>query len=177
MSFRRRRMQSPVRSIKHVVDTNGAITGAAPSITDVINTVDDPARGVSNNVANGSRVNAIFIRVEVVSIIGAGGIDNIYLLVFKNPGNGLVPPQVDQVGTSDNRRWVFHQEMLMTGQPGGNPGSANIPRTLFKGVVMLPRSYRRNGIDDKVQVVLGHRLGEVTQKTNFCVQAIYKEFR
>jgi len=175
MSFRRRRMMSPIRSIKHVVDTNGAITGAGASTTSVIDTVDDPTRAISNNVANGSRVNAIFLRVEVIQVIAAGGIDNIYLQVFKNPGNGLVAPAVDQVGTNDNRKWVIHQEMMMTGTV--LTATDAIPRTLFKGVILIPKPYRRNGIDDRLDVIIGHRTGEVTQKTNFCLQAIYKEFR
>ncbi len=174
MSFRRRRMTQPVKSIKHVVDTNGSIGGTA-STTAVITTVDTPVRSSPNNVANASRVNAIFLRVEVIQEVAAAGIDNIYMIVFKNPGSSIGAPAVDNVGTSDNRKWIIHQEMIMTGSV---LTAANaIPRTLFKGVIMLPRPYRRFGIDDELQVVIGHRTGESTQRTNFCLQCIYKEFR
>ncbi len=179
MSFRRRNLRlRPVQSLKHVVDTSGAVVLAAQSITDVIDTVDSPVLSSPNQVASGSTVHAIYLRVEVVGTIGAAGVDNIYMIVYKNPGNNVVPPiNLDAVGISDKKRFVLHQEMLMTGQPGGNPGSANIARTLFKGVVMLPRTFKRFGHDDKLQVILQHRTGESSQNTDFCIECIYKEFR
>ncbi len=175
MSFRRRRMMSPIRSIKHVVDTNGGITGGTPSTTSVINTVDDPSRTVPNNVANGSRVNAIYLNVQVIGEVAAGGVDNIYMIVFKNPGTDMNAPNVDTVGTDDNRKWVIHQEMVMTNN--GLTGNPAVPKTLFKGVILIPKPYRRNGIDDRLDVLIGHRNGEVTQTSFFCLQCIYKEYR
>jgi len=177
MPYRNLTRLRPVKSLKHVIDTNGAITGATPSQTDVVNVVNDPADTSTPQVAQGSTIHSIFLNVQVVGIIGAGGVDNVYMIVFKSPGDNINPPSVDSVGTSDSRRFVIHQEMMMTGQPGGNPGSSNIPRTLFKGVIKIPRGYKRNGYDDKLMVLIGHRAGEVTQKTNFCLQCIYKEFR
>ncbi len=180
MSMRRRsglRLR-PVKSLKHIVDTQGALIAALQSVTDVINTVATPVIGNTNEVAEGSTVNAIYLRVEVASVIAAGGVDNVYMIVYKNPGDNMVPPgSLDSVGASDRKRFVIHQEMLMTGQNGSNPGAANIPRTLFKGVVVLPRTFRRMGYDDKLQVVLQHRTGEATQRTDFCIECIYKEFR
>ncbi len=176
MSFRRKaQFLRPVRSIKHIVDTNGAVVGGTPSITNVVETVDDPGNTFPTQVAAGSTVHAIYLRVEVIQEIAAAGIDNIYLLVYKNPGGDLAPPNVDTVGSSDDRKRVVHQEMMMTGSV---LTAANaIPRTLFKGVVLFPRAMKRNGIQDKWQVVIGHRNGETTQSTNFCLQCIYKEFR
>ncbi len=167
----------PVQSLKHIVETNGSITGAGASITDVINTIRNPDEAQSNQVEIGSTVSAIYLRVEVVSIIGAGGVDNIYMGVFKNPGNLLTQPSMDNVGVTDRRKYMIHQEMTMTGQTGGNPGSSNIPRTMFKGVIRIPKGYKRNGVEDRLQIILQHRTGEVTQKTNFCIECIYKEFR
>ncbi len=176
MSFRRRNLSlRPVRSVKHVVDTNGAITGGTPSTTSVVETVDDPSNTSPTQCAVGSTVHAIYLRVEVIQEIPAGGIDNIYMLVYKNPGGDLLAPNVDTVGSSDDRKRVVHQEMMMLGSV---LTAANaIPRTLFKGVVLFPRALKRNGIQDKWQVVIGHRNGEVTQGSNFCLQCIYKEFR
>ncbi len=168
----------PVKSLKHIVDTQGALIAAAQSVTDVINVVPSPVIATTNEVAEGSTVHAIYLRVEIASVVAAGGVDNNYMIVYKNPGNNVAPPSnLDSVGVSDNKRFVMHQEMMMTGQNGSNPGAANIPRTLFKGVVRLPRNYRRMGYDDKLQVVLQHRNGEATQRTDFCIECIYKEFR
>ena len=177
MPYRRQRMTPPVRSIKHVVNTDGAVIGGAFATTDIINTVDDPDRSVSNNVANGSKVFAVFLQVEAMLQVSASGVDNIYMIVYKNPGNNVAPPPVDAVGVADTRRYVIHQEMLMVGGNLGTVGTAAIPRTLFKGVIRIPRSYQRMGIDDTLQVVIGHRNGETLQRTDWCLQCIYKEFR
>ncbi len=164
----------PVTRLKHVVDTNGAIVAAAPSVTDIINTVDDPASGTTNRCATTSIVRSIYLRVEVIGKDSAGGVDNIYMFVFKNPSNDLTLPLVDSVGTSNSRKFVIHQEMMMLDFKGTTSG---FPRTLFKGVIKIPKHYQRNGLADKLQVVIGHRLGEATQLTEFCLQCIYQEFR
>ncbi len=170
----------PVDSIKHIVEANGSIVGAAPSTIDVITAAATSAldvKAATNTVFRGSTVNAIYLRVEVVATVAAGGVDNLYMAIFKNPGNNLTIGNLDALGTSDIRKFVIHQEMIMTGQAGGNPGSANIPRTMFNGVVSIPRGYRRNGVSDRLQIVLQHRTGEATQRSNFCIECIYKEFR
>jgi len=165
----------PVNSLKHVVDTNGLVTLALASVTDVINTVDNPSTVVSNQVNVGCRVNAIYLRVEVKGgAVAASGVENIYMYVFKNPGNNLVQPAADAIGVSDNRKFVIHQEMLMTNV---STAEASFPRTLFKGVIMIPRGYRRFGVDDRLKVILQQRAGETNQTTQFCIECIYKEFQ
>ncbi len=176
MSYRRRMSNlRPVKSEKHIVDTNGGITGAAPSTTDVIQSISnaDPI-SFPQQCEVGSRVNAIFLNVQVIQEVAAGGVDNIYLLVYKNPGNDIPAPGVNQVGTTDKKKRVIHQEMVMTGT-ALTPANA-IPKQLFKGVILIPRGLRRNGQNDRLQVVIGHRAGEATQVTNFCLQCIYKEY-
>jgi len=166
----------PVNSLKHIVDTNGSVSAGTQSITDVVNTVDNPAAITSNQVNTGCKVNAIYLRVEVKGRVTAGGVDNIYMYVYKNPGANLGNPPADSVGTNDNRRYVIHQEMLMT-SPFDSGTNTAFPRTLFKGVILIPRGYRRMGVNDKLQVVLQHRAGEATQTTEFCLQCIYKEYQ
>jgi len=178
MSFRNRRAARlrPVHSIKHVVDTNGGVTGAGLSVTDVINTVANPdALLTPNACAFGSTVHAIFLNVQVIQVVAAGGVDNIYMYVYKNPGSDVGGPNPDQVGQSDRRKRVIHQEMIMTGSV--LTAASAIPKVLFKGVVLIPRGLKRNGLGDKLQVVIGHRTGEATQQSNFCLQCIYKEFQ
>ncbi len=166
----------PVQSLKHVVDTNGNVSAALQSVTDLVNVVDNPAAGTSNQVNVGSKVNAIYLRVEVVGATSAGGVDNIYMYVYKNPGANLGLPPADSIGTNDNRRYVIHQEMVML-TPRNLSTEPGFPRTMFKGVILIPRGYRRMGVDDKLQVILQHRAGEATQVTKFCVECIYKEYQ
>ena len=62
------------------------------------------------------------------------------MLVFKNPGGNLTVPANNTVGSNDNKKYVIHQEMVMLEQSiSGNP------RTLFNGVIRIPRGYQRNG--------------------------------
>jgi len=181
MPFRsnRRQMQlRPVDSVKHIVETNGAVSAGLASTTDVItspatSTLD--LKATTNAVFRGSTVNAIYLRVEVVGAFTAGGVDNIYMAVVKNPGNNLTFPALDSLGTSDVRKFVIHQEMIMLSPPGTD--NLRFPRTMFNGVIVIPRGYRRNGVSDKLQVILQHRPGEMTQLTEFCIECIYKEFR
>ncbi len=166
----------PVNRLKHVVDTNGTISAGGKSINDVITASPDPSNVVSNQVNDTSIVRSIFLRVEVVGTVAAGGVDNIYMYVYKNPANDLALPDADSVGVSDKRKFVIHQEMIMLTPLDVTNGVA-FPRTLFKGVIRIPQPYQRNGIQDRLQVVLQHRTGEATQTTRFCLQCIYQEFR
>ena len=168
----------PVQSVKHIVETNGTVLAAASSTTSVVQEdANIDYKTTVNRVKTGSTVHAIFLNVQTVAVIAAGGINNIYMAVIKNPGSQLVIPSLDTLGSSVIRKFVIHQEMIMTGQAGGNPGAANIPRTLFKGVIMIPPRLKRFGVDDQLQVVLQHRTGEATQTTQFCLESIYKEFQ
>jgi len=165
----------PVNSLKHIVDTSGVLSLAAASVTDVINTVDAPVFTTPNSNHVGSTVHAIYLRVEVTGVIAAAGVDQVYLGVFKNPANDLTIPVLDAVGASDKRKFFIHQEMIMLA-PFEATGTTGFPRTLFKGVIKIPKGYKRNGVADKLQVVLQHSTGETTQTTRFCIQCIYKEF-
>jgi len=164
----------PIVTIKHVIDTNGSVTAAVQSVTDLVETKDTPS-SFTNECETGSKTRAIYLRVEVSGSTPAGGVDNIYMYVFKNPGNRMILPSADAVGASDVKKYVIHQEMIMLSP--FQTGAASFPRTLFKGVILVPRGYQRNGTEDRIQVVLQHRSGEVTQETNFCIESIYKEIR
>ncbi len=168
-------MTAPVQSIKHIVDVTGALSGAAVSTSDIANVVKDPDNDAAvNQVHYGARISAIFLRIDAVASIQPGGIGNVYMAVLKNPGNELGTIRPDAMGTEKSRKFVIHQEMTMLTN-GNATAQVEIPRTIFKGVILLKR-YRRFGIKDKLQVLLSHRTGEATQTTNFCLQSIYKEF-
>ncbi len=157
----------PINRIKHVVDDQGgAVFGTQASII-LINTVDTPALASIRNVETGSKVNGIYLKVEVYAVT-AGALSNVYMFVNKNPGNNLTMPNANVVGASDNKKYVIHQEMVMVEQKvQGNP------RTLFNGVIAIPRGYRRNGPNDTLVL----NLFSPGVDFNFCVQCHYKEFR
>ncbi len=168
MGFRNRGMAlRPVHRIKHVVDIQNGLTAGTVATENVINAKDAPVLANTIEVETGSKVNGIFLIVEVLATSSAG-LPNCYLTVAKNPGGNLTLPAPNVVGASDNKRFVIHQEMVMLqGQSGSNP------RTLFKGVVVIPRGYRRFGPNDFLTL----KILAPGVNLSYCIQAHYKEFR
>ncbi len=170
MSFRSRRRGlnlRPVNRIKHVVDFQG---GVLLGITQVINlaiTRDAPVISIPAEVETGSKINGIYLKVEVYGTT-SGALSNVYMAVGKNPGNNLTLPAPNVVGTSDNKKYIIHQEMVMLQkQTNSNP------RTLFNGVIAIPRGYRRNGPSD----IISLQILAPGVNIDLCVQCHYKEFR
>jgi len=158
----------PVHRIKHVVDAQSAVSAGTAGFITLVDTKDAPVLANTDEVETGSKVNGIYLRVEIVNVGTTGVLANGYMLVAKNVGGNLSIPNANVVGSSDNKRFVFHQEMVMLQQIHDSN-----PRTLFNGVVVLPRGMKRMGPND--QIVL--EVFSPSIDLNFCVQAHYKEFR
>ncbi len=159
----------PVNRIKHVIDRQSALTAGSGENTVLVLSTDTPTLAVSNTCETGSKVNGLFLIVEATRVGTTSDIlANVYMHIAKNPGGNLTMPAANAVGISDNKKYVFHQEMVML--QGTNAGN---PRTLFKGVIAVPKLYRRNGPND--EIVLNVFVPGVA--INYCVQAHYKEFR
>ncbi len=115
----------------------------------------------------GSTINGIYLKLEAYAKSSAA-LANFYMIILKNPGNNIVVPAANAVGVDDNKRFVIHQEMVMfQKQDGSNP------RTVFNGVIVIPKGYRRFAPNDRIQI--GVLSPGVT--TDFCFQCHYKEFR
>jgi len=163
----------PVQSLKHIVDVATSTVLAVQSIVPVIKAVQNPALGVPTEINQGSTVNAIFLRIEVLATNVFAGVPRIYMAVFKNPGANITAPNANGTGTSDAKKFLIHQEMVMV---GGNETSA-FPRTLFVGVIRIPPRLKRFGYNDQLNILLQNGSGETTGITNACVQCIYKEYQ
>ncbi len=96
------------------------------------------------------------------------------MAVAKNPGNEHVIANPSSIGDSDLRRYVMHQEMTMVTAFTAN--ASTFPRTMFVGVIKIPRGFKRFGINDRLLVSFALDDGELTAIVNCCVQCIYKEF-
>ncbi len=169
MPFRQRFRSNlrPVNRIKHVIDIQGALTAGAGSTKVLVDTKDAPVLANTAEVETGSTVNAIYLKVEAYATSSAA-LSNFYMFVAKNPGTNLTLPEANAVGANDNKKYVIHQEMVMfQKQTGSNP------RTVFNGVIVIPRGYRRNGPDDNLSL----RLFSPGVTAEFCIQCHYKEFR
>ncbi len=167
---RYRRSLSPIHRIKHIVDSNQTLTAAGTGKVVLIKGVDAPVLANTNEVETGSKVNGIFLNVQMAgSEFDAGQIPNAYMAVYKNPSN-LISASLnpESLGDDPNKKLVIHQEMMM------NENSATgTPRTLFKGVIVIPKGMTRFGISDELVLVFR----SPAQNLVICTQCIYKEFR
>ncbi len=165
----------PVHSLKHIVDSSGTTSGGTTSTVDLIKTVDSPILANVNECQSGSTVPSIFLNVQTAGAVAYAGVPRIYFAVFKRPANNLTQPDPSGMGAEDVKRFVIHQEMMMQAQQGTT--DETFPRTMFKGVLRIPPRMRRNGYDDRLQLLIQNATGESTGTTRWCVQCIYKEFR
>ncbi len=168
--YRSRMSLRPINRIKHVVDLSGTLTAAAVIKNTLVAATDTPTLGNSSGVETGSKVNGIYLKVEVASnqVTEAGAIPNVYMMISKNPGNNITMPSPNAVGVSDNKRFSIHQEMVMIeNQVAGNG------RVLFNGVIAIPKGMRRFGPEDKLVCAILCPQIDIA----FCIQCHYKEFR
>ncbi len=159
----------PIHRIKHVVDQSATITAGAQLNIELVTTVDAPVLANTAEVETGAKVNGIYLKIEVASNeTDAGAIPNVYMIVWKNPGDNITAPSANNVGPNDNKRFVIHQEMILINNvAGGNP------RILFNGVIVIPKGMRRFGPNDRLEVSLLSTAVNLTE----CLQCHYKEFR
>ncbi len=157
----------PVNRIKHVIDVQGATVAGTQSNNLISVGVDNPVQATTTDCAIGSKVNGFFIVAEVYATTSVS-LANCYFGLFKNVGGNLTNPPLNLVGINDNKRYMIHQEMVMLQKQDDSN-----PRTLFKGVIAVPRGYRRIGPQD--QWVVSFLAPGVN--IDFCFQVHYKEFR
>ncbi len=158
----------PVNRIKHVVDKQAGTALGVVNVTNLAAATDTPTLAATASVETGCTINGIYLKVEVVNDGATGVLPNAYLMVAKNPGGNLVIPNPNVVGASDNKRFVIHQEMVML-QAIENSN----PRTLFNGVIAIPRGYRRFAPNDTLVL----SIFSPGVALNLCIQCHYKEFR
>lgn len=157
----------PVNSVKHIFDKQGGLGAGTTVFENLILSKDAPVLANTEEVQTGSTVHGMFLNVQV-SATSSGALANVYLVIYKNPGGNLAAITPNAMGASDNKRFVIHQEMIMV-----EKNITGVPRTLFKGVIKIPRNYKRNGYNDKLIAAL---LAPGVSM-DYCIQCIYKEFR
>ncbi len=121
----------------------------------------------TSEVQTGCTVNGIYLLIEVVATSSAA-LSNVYAIIFKNPANRVGTIAANVVGADAEKKFVIHQEMVMLQEQTGSN-----PRTLFKGVIVIPKGYRRFGPEDRLNL----QLLAPGISVNYCVQCHYKEFR
>ncbi len=172
MVFRRRqsRLGNIVNSVKHIVDSQGGLVADTKTNVDLVIATDTPTTASETSVAIGSKVFGFFLNVQVVGLAAGGVLNNVYMIIYKNPGNNISAadiPKGNVTGASDFKRQIFHTEMLMLGST-----DSDIPQSLFKGVIAVPKTFQNMRINDKVTL----QLYAPGATVNFCVQSIFKSF-
>ncbi len=165
--FRQNMAIRPVHRIKHVVDQQGGLVAGTQGNQNIATTVDAPVLANTKECETGSKINGFYIKCEVYATSTAA-LANCYFALFKNPGGNITAPAPNNVGVNDNKRFVIHQEMVMM-----EKNTTGNPRTLFNGVIKIPRGYRRNAPNDVWTIALLSPGVSV----DFCIQCHYKEFR
>ncbi len=142
----------------------------------MINAVTNPDPIASfDQVHFGSKVNGIFLRVEVIHVGGVWNtVPRIYMAVQKNPGNEHPSANPSSIGDSDLRKFIIHQEMTMV--TATTTPQSTFPRTMFVGVIKIPPRLSRFGVNDRLEINFALDTGETTAIVNACVQCIYKEY-
>ncbi len=171
MSFFRRRSRGlalrPVNRIKHVIDTQlSQVAGTATAAT-LAESKDSPVLANVQEVLTGSTIRGIFLVVEAYATSSAA-LSNFYLMIFKNPGGNLTFPNPNVIGSNDNKKYVIHQEMVMFQKV-----TPSNPRTIFKGVIVIPRHLQRMAPGD----FLSLKVFSPGINSDVCFQCHYKEFR
>ncbi len=177
MVFNRGNRLRPVVSTKNVVETSAILGAGVDTVAlTVVNTVDSATLAASNSVERGSTVNGVFMSLFFIAEGGevANEVPLVDWYVFKNNGNNFSGfdatnlPTPGATGIHDNKRYIIHTEKGLTG--GGDVSLAGVPM-VFKGVIVLPRSFRKMNANDRLIIV-----ARANFATKFCIQAIYKWF-
>ncbi len=168
--FARRGMGTQIHSIKHVVDVEGALSGAVKSVTTIATNVisrTTPFNPIEIEV--GETVNAVFLSIFMIGAGGQGldGALNWYIAKLRGGQTSGNFPTPGETGVSDVRNQIFHEEKGLAGSADGTPMA-------FKGVVVIPRGMRRFREGDQLHVVLQN--SDAVNDANFCIKAIYKSF-
>ncbi len=167
--FRRSGLGTIINSVKHVIDSEGVVQQASPSLTPLATAV--AARSTTFNpeeVEVGDKINGFFLSVFGIGASGQPfqGSWNWYIMKIHEGQIGDVPTP-GQTGTSKLRNQIFHEEK-------GVPGSGDGTPVVFKGVIAVPRGMRRMREGD--QFLIRIAVTSMGDDANFCIKAIYKTF-
>ncbi len=162
------RARSPINSIKHIIDSEGAV-GQAASVNVIATAVPNVDTSVfkPGDIRVGATINGFFLSVFIIGATGAplSGSSNWYI-AKTGEGQFASLPQPGATGLSKIRNQIIHEEKGVSGSGDGTPMA-------FKGVVAVPRGMRRMREGDQWSIVLAN--GQVENST-FCVKAIYKSY-
>ncbi len=166
----------PIISTKNVVETSGIMAAGTNTVLDtLVNTLDSASLAVTESVDRGSTVNGMFLSMFFITEGGevANEVPLVDWYIIKNPGFSFQTtfdatnlPTPGAQGDHDNKRYILHTEKGLAG--GGDASLTGVPM-VFKGVIKLPRSFKKMNANDRIMLC-----ARANFATKFCTQAIYK---
>ena len=155
-----------MNSNKEIIDSTviGVAAGTVTT-TNLVVTVNDYT-GTVGQIPIGSTVKGIYLFHQIQPQAAQAQVD---WNIGKTPGNQVALPQPGNVGGSNARKWILHEEK---GIPGIFNNGAS-PLT-FRGFIKMPRGkgMPRFGEDDRVQLK-----SSAATVYDMCLKAIYKRFQ
>ncbi len=157
-----------IHSVKHVLDAEGVVTEAGSVVTIAASAPVRADPFVPGDVLIGSSVNNIFLSIYMIGASGQpfDGTTNWYINK-RRQGQTANFPLAGATGASKVRNQIFHEEK-------GVPGSGDGTPMVFRGVIRVPKIYRRMREGDGIDIRLATTVA--ASDATFCVKAIYKEF-
>ncbi len=172
MPFRRRTSSlRPVNSIKHILDSEGQLTGGITSTNVIAVAVPNVDTSVfkPGDIRVGATVNGFFLSIFVIGATGGpvNGSVNWYIMKQHAGQTGADTPAPGQTGVSMLRNQIIHEEKGLVGSGDGTAMA-------FKGVVAIPKSMRRMREGDSWTIRINSI--DATTDAQFCIKAIYKSY-
>lgn len=159
-----------------MVETSGIIAAGTNTVIENITVaVESTTLAGIDQVERGGSVNGIFLSLFFYTEGGevASEVPLVDWYIIKDQGGAMGTtfdskhlPTPGAQGGNINKRFVFHTEKGLAG--GGDASLAGVPM-VFKGVIAIPRGFRKHNMDDAIRVC-----ARANFATKFCIQAIYK---
>ncbi len=157
----------PINSIKHIIDVSGNLVGGSESAIPLADAVDAADLLQPTQVNTGCTISSLFVSVFILGESATvSGLADWYF--WKIPNNAIAAgsvPTPGNTGVARAKKFIFHEEKGIFATEDGTP-------MVFKGVIKLPPRFRRMGTFDRLEIRL---LSPVAAQ--FCIKAIYKEYR
>ncbi len=167
--YGRRRMRSSLGGIINSIKNDHNQVDGLVASTNVPITIaiakDSPVNSISNDVKRGCLIKAVWIEFWYYGLSAGNTNDIIDIYLIKNPGNNLTLPNPGTVGTSNEKKFVFHEWKGL----GGNKSLGGYPYQQRGRWFKIPKLYQRMGTDDRLMLV-----ARTPTTGTLCSKFIYK---
>ncbi len=159
-----------------MVETSGILAAGTNTVIDNLSVaVENPLLSAADNVERGCTINGMFLSIFFYTEGGevANEVPLVDWYIIKDQGGNMAVtfdsthlPTPGNQGVANNKRFIFHSEKGLAG--GGDASLTGVPM-VFKGVIAIPKGFRKHNMDDIIKVC-----ARANFATKFCIQAIYK---